>query len=96
MSNVLSPNETDFPAILKMHWDGTGLDTTDKGMLSGSHNWKGDNERVLQKGHQVKVHGLWTRGGAGLPGWGDTLNIDADDPDLCHLHRPNHYHPGVI
>ena len=85
-----------FPAILKTHWDGTGLDTTDKGQLAPNHNFKEDEERVLQKGHPVKVHGLWVRGGQGDVGWGDVINPDPDDYDLGHLHIPGHYHPGVI
>lgn len=94
------PRGRSFPAVLKTHWDGTGLDMTDKGMLAMGHNFKGDNERVLQRGHHVKVHGVWIpHGGFGdrdHGGFLESFNPDPDDPGFGHLHVPGRQHPGVI
>jgi hypothetical protein len=90
---VAHPNA--FPAVLSMDWDGQGLDESDQGMNSGSHNWDGDDERVLQKGHQGKIHGVKVNESS-LGGWTETLNPSPDDPDFGHLHRPGYGHLGVI
>lgn len=85
-----------FPAVLEMNWDGTGLDMSDKGMASPSHNYDVDDERVLQKGLTAPISGVKVRGGAGSADWGDVLNPPKDDYDFGHLHRPDYGHPGVI
>lgn len=87
-----------FPAVLEMNWDGTGLDMSDRGMNSGSHNFDVDDERVLQGGHQVNISGVKVAE-PDLGGWTDVLNPSPEDrsfDDFKHLHRPNYGHPGVI